>query len=58
MGDASVCLKYRNKFCKDMLAETHLIVKSPVMPVNKFINPLLTRQPRCMHRHTIELGSV
>jgi hypothetical protein len=37
-----VLLKYGNESCKDMLAETDLIVESPVMPVNKLVNPLLT----------------
>jgi hypothetical protein len=41
MDNTSILLKYGNKPCKDMLAETHLIVESPVVPVHKLLNPLL-----------------
>jgi hypothetical protein len=42
MGNTSVLLKHGNESCKDVLAETDLVVESPVMPINKLIDPLLT----------------
>ena len=41
LDDTGVLPKHQNKLCKHMLAEPDLIMKSPVVPISKFIYPVL-----------------
>jgi hypothetical protein len=54
MDNTRVLLKNGNESRKDMLVETDLVVESPVVPVDKLVDPLLTGQPRRVNRYAIE----
>ena len=41
VDDTSIPLKHRNKLCKNVLAETDLIIESPIVSILQFINPVL-----------------
>jgi hypothetical protein len=43
INKARIHSKDMNKLLEDVFTEAHLVIESPVMPVNQFVEPLLTR---------------